>query len=82
MRSARHTAAASAPCHASGSWNGPIQDLLSDSAGAGTQVANWPLSGKVARKDKRAYIDVSQKARQNDRRFSDLTKSDTYFDQD
>jgi hypothetical protein len=36
------------------------------------QLGRYP-GGKVARKDKHAYTDVSQIARQEDRRFSDLT---------
>ena len=36
------------------------------------QLGRYP-GGKVARKDKHAYTDVSQIARQKDRRFSDLT---------
>jgi hypothetical protein len=35
------------------------------------QLDRYP-GGKLARKDKRAFIDISQIARQNDRRFSDL----------
>jgi hypothetical protein len=35
-------------------------------------MANWLLSDEVTRKDKRAYIDVSQRDGQKDRQFSDL----------